>query len=98
MQASDSDQVEIKILGKEFLINCPRESQPELMTTAQLLDQRMKEIKARGKVFGLDRIAVMTALNLTHELLKTQQELSQLKRQQQQLSERIAKSLPNSSD
>ena len=98
MQASDSDQVEIKILGKEFLINCPRESQPELMTTAQLLDQRMKEIKARGKVFGLDRIAVMTALNLTHELLKTQQELSQLKRRQQQLSERIAKSLPNSSD
>jgi cell division protein ZapA len=93
MQPSNTDQVAIQILGKEFLINCPRESQPELMTTAQLLDQRMKEIKARGKVFGLDRIAVMAALNLTHELLKTQQELEALKRQQQQISARIAKTL-----
>ncbi len=97
MQPANTDQVAIQILGKEFLINCPRESQPELMTTTQLLDQRMKEIKSRGKVFGLDRIAVMAALNLTHELLKAQQQLEDLKQQQQQLSARIAKALDDRS-
>ena len=97
MQPSDSGQVAIQILGKEFLINCPGESQPELMTSAQLLDQRMKAIKARGKVFGLDRIAVMAALNLTHELLKSQQELAALKLQHEQLSLRIAKTLSEKS-
>lgn len=98
MQSSNTDQVAIQILGKEFLINCPHESQPELMTTTQLLDQRMKAIKARGKVFGLDRIAVMAALNLTHELLKVQQELDALKSQQQQLTARIAKTLSDRSE
>ncbi|MFT5720446.1 MAG: cell division protein ZapA [Motiliproteus sp.] len=98
MEPSSTDQIAIKILGKEFLINCPHESQSELMTTTQLLDQRMKAIKARGKVFGLDRIAVMAALNLTHELLKAQQELDILKSQQQLLSAQIAETLSNRSE
>ncbi|MEH6470688.1 MAG: cell division protein ZapA [Halopseudomonas sp.] len=95
MQASDSDKVAIQILGKDLLISCPAEAQPELMTTAQLLNQRMQAIKTNGKVFGLDRISIMAALNLTHELLKTQQELEGLKQQQQQLSGRIAQALAN---
>ncbi|MEH6826238.1 MAG: cell division protein ZapA [Motiliproteus sp.] len=98
MQSSNNDQVAIQILGKDFLINCPQEAQSELMTSAQLLDQRMKAIKARGKVFGLDRIAVMAALNLSHELLKAQQQLDALKLQQQQLSAQIAASLNSRSE
>lgn len=89
MQASDNDKVAIKILGKDFLINCPHEAQPELMETAKQLDQRMQAIKTGGKVFGLDRIAIMTALNLTHELINSQQELAELKQQQQQLNDRV---------
>ncbi len=89
MQPSDSDKVAIKILGKDFMINCPREAQQELMNAAQQLDQRMQAIKTGGRVYGLDRIAMMAALNLTHELISTQQQLDSLKQQQQQLSQRI---------
>lgn len=89
MQSSDNDKIAIKILGKDFLINCPHEAQSELMETAEQLNQRMQAIKTGGKVFGLDRIAIMTALNLTHELINAQQELALLRQQQQQLNERI---------
>ncbi|MEH6649669.1 MAG: cell division protein ZapA [Motiliproteus sp.] len=95
MQPSDNDKVAIKILGKDFLINCPRETQQELMETAQQLNQRMQAIKTGGKVFGLDRIAIMAALNLTHELISTQQEMAELKQQQQQLNDRIGSVLDN---
>lgn len=82
------DKVAIQILGKEFLINCPADAQQQLLTSAQLLNQRMSAIKAGG-TYGLDRVAVLAALNLTHELLQTQQQLEQLQQQQSQLSHRI---------
>lgn len=86
------DKVAIQILGKEFLINCPADAQQQLLTSAQLLNQRMSEIKAGG-TYGLDRVAVLAALNLTHELLQSQQQLDQLQQQQDQLSSRISQFL-----
>ncbi len=98
MHPSDSDKVAIQILGKDFMISCPREAQSELTASAKYLDQRMQAIKTGGKVFGLDRIAMMAALNLTHELLKTQQELETLKQQQQRLNQRIAETISTQLD
>ncbi|RDE18184.1 cell division protein ZapA [Motiliproteus coralliicola] len=95
---SDANKVQIQIQGKEFLISCPTEAQPELLASAQLLNQRMDEIKQSGKVYGLDRISVMAALNLTHELLQTQRELEALKQQQQHLSDQIAKAMAGKND
>lgn len=69
--SNDSDNnVSIQLLDKEFLISCPPENQPELLAAAKELNGRMKEIKTGGRVFGLERIAVMAALNLSHDLLK----------------------------
>ncbi len=68
----DTNNIDIQLLDKEFLINCPPENQPELLAAAKELDRRMKEIKASGRVFGLERIAVMAALNLSHDLLALQ--------------------------
>lgn len=62
--------VEVKILDKEYLVACPPEEQEALLRAARHLDNKMREIRTSGKVFGTERIAVMAALNMTHELLE----------------------------
>jgi cell division protein ZapA len=62
--------VVVHILDKEFRIACRQGEQDVLLASAALLDERMREIKTGGKVIGNDRIAVMAALNLAHELLE----------------------------
>ncbi len=64
-----SSPVVVKILGKEYQIACPEEDKPALMASAQLLSDNMEKIRSSGKVVGLDRIAVMAALNIAHELI-----------------------------
>lgn len=63
--------VKVNILDKEYLVACPEEQRPELERAAFHLDQKMREIRSSGKVFGTERIAVMAALNISHDLLKT---------------------------
>ncbi|MCK5121331.1 MAG: cell division protein ZapA [Methylococcales bacterium] len=58
----------IKILGKDYKIACSEDEQESLLRSAQALDDQMRTIRDSGKVSGADRIAVMAALNLTHEL------------------------------
>lgn len=65
-----NETVFVKILDKEYQVACPREERQALQQSAQLLDERMKAIKGTGAVIGLERIAVMAALNLSHELLQ----------------------------
>lgn len=78
--------VALQILGKEYLVSCPDEECDALMATARYLDTRMQEVRSGGKVIGLDRIAVITALNIAHEMLQTRQELHAL---EQGLDERM---------
>jgi len=63
--------VKVNILDKEYLVACPEEARGELERAAGHLDQKMREIRASGKVFGTERIAVMAALNITNDLLQT---------------------------
>ena len=65
-----NETVFVKILDKEYQVACPREERQALIESAQLLDERMKAIRGSGAVIGLERIAVMAALNLSHELLQ----------------------------
>ena len=60
--------VSIKILGKEYRVACSDDEQETLLLSAQELDEQMREIRDTGSVNGADRIAVIAALNLTHEL------------------------------
>ncbi len=62
--------VNVKILDKEYLIACQPEEQSTLLESARHLDQKMREIRDGGKIIGTDRIAVMAALNIAHELLE----------------------------
>ena len=62
-------RVSVRILEKEYQVACPAEERDDLLRSAELLNRKMREIRDSGKVIGLDRIAVMAALNLTNELL-----------------------------
>jgi cell division protein ZapA len=63
-------RVSVRILEKEYQISCLPEERSELLDSAEHLNTRMREIRDAGNIVGLDRIAVMAALNLAHELLK----------------------------
>ena len=60
--------VSISILGKEYKIACAKEEQEALLRTAEQLDKQMRKIRDTGKVSSTDRIAVLAALNLAHDL------------------------------
>ncbi|MGH8494687.1 MAG: cell division protein ZapA [Gammaproteobacteria bacterium] len=63
-------RVSVRILDKEYQVSCPLEERAALLDSAELLNGKMREIRDSGKVVGLDRIAVMAALNLAHEVLE----------------------------
>lgn len=89
----------VKLLGKEYQINCPKGQESELIDAALYLDQRMLDTRNKGGIYGLERIAIMTALNLTHELLSQsyakQATASEINTRLQQLHDKIDQALEN---
>ena len=73
------EQVTIKILEKEYKVSCQKNEKNDLLASAELLNIKMKEIRDSGKVVGLDRVAVMAALNLANELIQKKDEGNNLK-------------------
>jgi cell division protein ZapA len=61
--------INVKILEKEYQISCPADERKSLVDSAELLNLKMREIRDSGKVVGLDRIAVMAALNMANDLI-----------------------------
>ena len=59
-------------MNKEFQVACPEGEEEALQRAARYLSEQMQEIRQSGKVVGMDRIAIMTALNMSHELLSGQ--------------------------
>ncbi|AYC34757.1 cell division protein ZapA [Pseudomonas cavernae] len=74
---TQSNTVNVQILDKEYCIACPPDERANLESAARYLDGKMREIRMSGKVIGADRVAVMAALNITHDLLHKQQHLDQ---------------------
>ena len=67
---SPANTVTVKILDKDYQVACPEEQEAQLITSAKYLDKQMRGIRDSGKVIGLERIAVMAALNIGYELLE----------------------------
>ncbi|MBK8451985.1 MAG: cell division protein ZapA [Thiofilum sp.] len=65
--------VKVRILDKEYVIACPEGQQAALIESSKRVDGEMRRLRDSGKVIGIDRIAVVVALNLAHELLNLQQ-------------------------
>ena len=67
---NDAKSIQVKILDKEYNINCPPEEQEALLKSANYLDKNMKSIRDLGKITGTEKIAVMAALNITNDMLR----------------------------
>jgi cell division protein ZapA len=70
MSESIIETVAVRILEKDYQVNCPAEEVQALTESAKYLDNQMKTIRDSGKVLGVDRIAVMAALNIANEYLR----------------------------
>ena len=66
---ADSKTVRVSILDKDYQVSCEADEVAALQRSASFLDQKMREMKENSNVIGLDRLAVMAALNLTNDLL-----------------------------
>lgn len=77
---SESMPITVLILEKEYRINCPSDEHEALMKSAQFLDSKMREIRDTGKIIGIDRIAVIAALNIINEMLQNQSQISEQNR------------------
>ncbi|MDH3901466.1 MAG: cell division protein ZapA [Gammaproteobacteria bacterium] len=67
--SKEPEAIKVNILDKEYLVACPENEKDALVASAKFLNQKMLDIRGSGKVVGIDRIAVMTALNLAHEVI-----------------------------
>lgn len=81
-------------MGKEFQVNSPEDEHQQLLRAANFLDKRMREIRESGKVLGLERIAIMAALNISYELQaqpkgESEQDTLALNRKMQTISDSI---------
>lgn len=65
-------QVSVRILDKEYQVACPASERTDLLDSAEVLNAKMREIRDSGRIVGLDRIAVMAALNMANDLLHAQ--------------------------
>ena len=66
----EQEPISVSILDREYQFTCSPDEREALKEAAELLDGRMREIKASGNLMALERIAVMTALNMSDEILK----------------------------
>lgn len=71
MNKEKTETMDVVILDQEFRVACPEDERAELLETVAYLDKKMREVRDTGKVATLERIAIMAALNITHELLTT---------------------------
>ena len=68
---SESKSLQVSIMGRDFRVACPDDEQAGLLEAVDYLNKRMLEIRDAGKVIGIERIAIMAALNIAHEMLTT---------------------------
>lgn len=94
---SDAKTFDVNILGKSYRVSCADDERDELLEAVAYLDRRMREIRETGKVIGAERIAVMAALNIAHELLTTRLgggfDLGEFKRRIGRMQETIDRAL-----
>ena len=67
--AAERGALTISLLGREFRVGCPEGEEQQLLASVEYLNRKMKEVRDTGKVVGNERIALMAALNVAHELL-----------------------------
>ncbi|KZM45787.1 hypothetical protein OA92_00850 [Marinomonas sp. SBI22] len=89
--------VSVDILGQEFKISCPKGHESELQDAAEYLNNQMREIKASGKIIGMEKIAIIAALNITHDMLSSRKYTRKNEQQLRELTSQLDTALTNKS-
>jgi len=98
--SADPKALQINVMGREFRVACPENEQKELLEAVDYLNKKMDEIRDGGKVVGVERIAIMAALNIAHELLSTKIggfDMAALKRRMQSIETTLDQALRDQS-
>ncbi len=74
MSKDSMARISVRLLDREYQVACPPDQRTELLDSAEFLDARMREVRDSGTAVGLDRIAVISALNLANELIRLRRE------------------------
>lgn len=96
----DPKALQITVMGREFRVACPENEQKDLLEAVDYLNKKMDEIRDNGKVVGIERIAIMAALNIAHELLTTKVggfDMAALKRRMQSMETTLDQALRDQS-
>ena len=88
-----ANTVTVTILDRDYQVSCKPDERDALLNSARYLNDKMREIKASGSVIGLERIAVMAALNIAHELLQEGSEKGASHVQLRRLTDKISHAL-----
>jgi len=98
--SADPKSLQVNVMGREFRVACPEDEQKELLEAVDYLNKKMDEIRDNGKVIGIERIAIMAALNIAHELLTTKVggfDMAALKRRMQSMETTLDQALRDQS-
>ncbi len=71
---SSTEPVNVRLLDREYTVGCTPEQRGGLLAASRLLDTRMREIRGTNRMAAVDRVAVLAALNIAHELLQAKRE------------------------
>ena len=86
---SSFETITASILGKEYQVNCPKDDSAALEKAGEYLNKKMNETKQNSNAIGIDRIAIMTALNLADDLLRKDIHVSKITDEKNKLSNRL---------
>jgi cell division protein ZapA len=98
--SADPKALQVNVMGREFRVACPEDEHKELLEAVDYLNKKMDEIRDNGKVIGIERIAIMAALNIAHELLTTKVggfDMAALKRRMQSMETTLDQALRDQS-
>ena len=98
--SGSSVPVSVRILDREYQVACREDEKDDLLAAAELVHERMQEVRGRGNVIGTDRVAVMAALNMAHELLALRElegSCERVRERVDELQDRVATALSDGS-
>ena len=93
---NDSTGVKVMIMDREYQISCPDDEREGLLSAAHYLDNKMREMRSRSHNIGTDKLAVITALNIAHEMMSmrpVQSSLEQLRNKLVELNQNVDNAL-----
>lgn len=87
--SSESDPVSVRILDREYTVGVGADGRDALMAAARLLDGKMREIRGANRMAAVDRVAILAALNLAHELQQARERDAEIERTLDALERRL---------